>query len=118
VLPDCSPCSWLLWVATCLALLAVSAGHSADTPRDRYVIPDTAAFLKLLDLARPDLAAVKAALDRNDVAAAGQAYVAHFRQQQIASPLLTGVVRASPRHRLRPAAPSASQWPHHPHRLG
>ena len=118
MLPDCSPCSWPLWVATGLALLAVSAGHSADTPRDRYVIPDPAAFLKLLDLARPDLADVKAALDRNDVAAAGQVYTAHFRQKQIASPLLTGVARATPRHRLRPATPSASQWPRHPHRLG
>lgn len=69
-----------------LALTALAAGDSA---REAYVIPDTEAFLRLLDFDRPELAPVKAALDRGEVAAAGTAYVAYFRRKTIASPLLT-----------------------------
>ena len=53
-----------------------------------FVVPDRAAFLKCLDLGKPELAPVKTALDRNDVAAAAAAYIAHFRAKEIPSPLL------------------------------
>jgi hypothetical protein len=71
-----------------LAFAAASAG--ADEPkRDAYVIQDTSAWLRLLDLTRPELAPVKEALDRGDAAAAGRAYIAHFRRRPFTSPLLT-----------------------------
>jgi Heparinase II/III-like protein/Heparinase II/III N-terminus len=69
--------------------LAMPAADADDPARDAYVIADTAALLRLLDFARPELAPVKAALDRGDIAAAGKAYIAHFRRRPIRSPLLT-----------------------------
>lgn len=53
------------------------------------MLPDCQAFLRGLDLTRPELAAVKAALERGDVEAAGRAYVARFRARPFPSPLLT-----------------------------
>jgi hypothetical protein len=60
-----------LVLALLLALaLAISTAEADEPPRDAYAIADTAALLKLLDFARPELAPVKAALDRGDVALA------------------------------------------------
>ncbi len=76
--------------ALLLALVLAMTAAEADEPaRDAYVIADTGALLKLLDFARPELAPVKAALDRGDVAEAGKAYIAYFRRKRISSPLLT-----------------------------
>lgn len=47
------------------------------------------AFLNGLDLDRPELAAVKAALQEGDADAAAAAYVAHFRAKEVSSSLLT-----------------------------
>jgi len=77
-------------VALCLALAVAMTAAEADEPaRDAYVIADTGAFLELLDFDRPELAPVRAALDRGDVAEAGKAYIAYFRRKPISSPLLT-----------------------------
>lgn len=44
-----------------------------------FIIPDRATFLRCLDLARPELSAVKQALDRGDVAGASDGFARHFR---------------------------------------
>jgi hypothetical protein len=46
-------------------------------------------FLRQLDLARPELAAVKQALDANDVAGAERAFIAYWRTRPLQSPFLT-----------------------------
>lgn len=80
---------WASWGALALVLSLGCCAAAEAPPRDKYVIPDTEALLRLLDFQRPELAPVKAALDRGDVAGAGRAYAAYFRQKPVASPLLT-----------------------------
>ena len=61
----------------------------ATISAEEFVLPDREAFLRGLDLTRPELTAVNAALERGDVEAAGRACAAHFRARPFASPLLT-----------------------------
>ncbi|MSS72372.1 MAG: hypothetical protein EXS64_12910 [Candidatus Latescibacteria bacterium] len=56
---------------------------------EEFVLPSREAFLRDLDLTRPELTDVKAALERGDVEAAGRACIAHFRARPFTSPLLT-----------------------------
>lgn len=58
-------------------------------PAEEFVIPDRESFLRTLDLERPELADVKAALGRGDVEEAGRAFAQHFRTRDRSSPLLT-----------------------------
>ncbi len=106
-MPPMLPAGPLLVAVLLVLALTTTAAGAAEPARDAYVISDTAALLKLLDFSRPELAPVKAALDRGDVAAAGKAYVTYFRGKQISSPLLTDW-RALPRNpaygRTRPDA--------------
>ena len=64
---------------------------AAEPPRPRaeeFVIPDRAAFLRALDLSKPELGLVKERLDAGDVEAAGVGFAAHFRAKPIDTPLL------------------------------
>ncbi len=72
-----------------------------------FLVPDTAAFLRLLDLSAPQLAPVRAALDRGDVDAAARACCAHFRQRKIDSPLLTDWRALSRSPKVNPARADA-----------
>lgn len=74
--------SILLWE------LPMNCAQAETAKAEDFVVADRMAFLKCLDLTMPELARVKAALDRNDVAAAAAAYIAHFRAREIPSPLL------------------------------
>lgn len=76
-------------VTLTLVLLLAAVAAAVEPPRDSYVIPDDAALLRQLDLERPELAAVRAALQAGDTGAAAEAYLRHFRAKQIVSPLLT-----------------------------
>lgn len=53
-----------------------------------FHIPDRVAFLRTLDLKSPALRPVAEALARNDVDAAGKAFIAHFRRRPMLSPVL------------------------------
>lgn len=76
------------FVAICaLALLCLTPALAQEATRD-FIVP-RASFVRLLDLDKPELAAVKAALDKDDVAGAETAYVAYFRARTLETPLLT-----------------------------
>ena len=62
--------------------------HSDEPRADRFALPNRQAFLSELDFGRPDLGAVRTALEKQDADAAGRAYVAYFRQCPFDSPLL------------------------------
>ena len=66
-----------------IALGTALAAEPEPAKREDFILPNREAFLQKLDLGRAELAAVKAALDRRDIAAAGRAYVAHFRNRDI-----------------------------------
>jgi len=69
-----------------LALTVASRGTVQGQPKvnaEEFIVPTREDFLRGLKLEQPELAAVKAALDRGDVAAAGKAYIAHFRARDI-----------------------------------
>ena len=64
----------------------VLAADATSQPKPQVPPPylvDMAGFLKDLRLDRPEFAAVKTALDKNDLAGAGKAYISHFRQKQM-----------------------------------
>ena len=62
----------------------------AETAKaEGFVVSDRMALLKCLDLTIPELARLKAALERDDVEAAAAAYIAHFRAKEIRSPAVT-----------------------------
>ncbi|MEA3401123.1 MAG: heparinase II/III family protein, partial [Armatimonadota bacterium] len=84
---------WLRFDVVTLALMAAflwtaGRGHAQAEEPDWFSVPDREAFLRLLDLDRPELAAVREALEAGDAAAAGAAYVQHFRTMQINSSLI------------------------------
>ena len=65
------------------------ATSNARISAEEFVLPNREAFLRALDLSRPGLTAVKAAMDRGDLSAAGGAFVARFRARALDAPLLT-----------------------------
>ena len=56
---------------------------------DQFIIPNREVLLTRLPLHRPELKAVKDALDTGDVEADSHAFIAHFRTREMASCLLT-----------------------------
>lgn len=72
-------------LAFCL-LIAVSTAMTGGPPKvkaEEFIVPTREALLRKLKLEKPELAAVKAALGKGDIEAAGKAYLAHFRTQDI-----------------------------------
>ena len=72
----------VLHVTTCAAL-ALENARAED-----FIVPTREAFLRELKLGRPELSAVRAALDAGETDAAARAFVGYFRQKRLASPLL------------------------------
>lgn len=70
------------------ALLLVAVACAQEPPAAGFIVPRET-FLRLLDLRRPEFAAVKAALDRGDTRAAEAAYAAWFRTRPLDTALLT-----------------------------
>ena len=58
-----------------------------------FIIADRRALLSALDLSRPGLAGVKAALEAGDVAKASRTFMRYYREREIASPLLDALKR-------------------------
>ncbi len=80
-------------------LIAVSSVGGQEPPKaEDFILPTREEFLRKLKLEKPELAAVKAALDKGDVEAAGKAYIAYFRTKEISGPMLTdwSVIRRNP----------------------
>ena len=69
-------------------LFAADSCAAAPGRAEDFIVPTRKAFLNCLDLNRPELAPIRAALERDDVDAAAAAYIAHFRTKGISSPLL------------------------------
>ncbi len=86
---DCLHCDVLALMLMGAFLLAAGRGEAQGDDPGRFLVRDREAFLRLLDLDRPELAAVKDALDAGDVEAAGAAYMAHFRAMAISPALIT-----------------------------
>lgn len=79
----------------CLGL-AVLAEGGADAASPPVFLIERSAFIRDIKTDRPELSAVKTALERGDSPGAGRAYIAYFRQKDMAWPLWTnwaGVVR-------------------------
>lgn len=88
------PTDWLHFGGTALVLMAAlllvaGRGEAQGNDPGWLIVSDREAFLHLLDLDRPELAAVKDALDAGDVEAAGAAYMERFREMEIAPALFT-----------------------------
>lgn len=75
--------------AFCLVEAGIAMSTAAAQPDASFVLPREQ-FLHQLDLTKPELAAVKAALDANDVPKAERAFIAYWRQRPLGSPFLTG----------------------------
>ncbi len=86
--------------AALILLLAATPRSCGDVKAEDFIFPDREAFLRQLKLESPKLAAVKAALDKGDVEAAGKAYIAYFRARDISSTMLTdwSAVARDPRY--------------------
>lgn len=69
-------------------MAAVSAGLAHAQPDASFLVPRED-FLRRLDLTRPELAAVKQALEANDLPRAERAFIAHWRTRPLQSPFLT-----------------------------
>lgn len=76
---------WLAIVGVTVALTVPV--FAQDTSRD-FIVP-RADFIRRLDLTKPELGAVKTALDAGDVTGAEKAYVTYFRTRRFDTPLLT-----------------------------
>jgi len=76
----------LVIIALSLLLVTKSAMSEGPPQADDFILADRAALLHGLKLEQPELAAVKAALDKGDVEAAGKAYIAYFRTREIEPP--------------------------------
>ncbi len=86
---DCLRFEVLAFVLMAAFMLAAGRGEAQGDDPGWFVVRDREAFLRLLDLDRPELAAVKQALDNGDVAAAGAAYMEHFRALELDDALIT-----------------------------
>lgn len=76
-------------LAVAATVLLMRGAKAQAAKADGFVLANRQAFLKLLDLTKPELGKVKDALDRGDTNAVGSAYATYFRAKDIASPLLT-----------------------------
>jgi hypothetical protein len=75
-----------------IALTVASRGTVEGQPKvkaEEFIVPTREDFLRGLKLEQPELAAVKAALDRGDIDKATVAYISYFRTKAITSPLIT-----------------------------
>ena len=86
--------------------IVMLGGAEAQTTTS-FAVPSGEGFLRLLDLARPELAAVKEALDRGDVPAAEKAYIGRFRARRSDLPLLTDWSRVARSPAWRPGRADA-----------
>lgn len=77
----------LMMLAACL--WCTDRGCAQNEAPDWFVVADRETFLRRLDLDRPELTAVRAALDAGDVGAAGAAWIEYFRAMPIDAALLT-----------------------------
>ncbi len=77
----------LVVIALSLLLVARSAIGQGPPQAEDFIVPDTATLLSDLKLEKPELATVKAALDKGDVEAAAKAYIAYFRTREIEPPV-------------------------------
>jgi hypothetical protein len=68
--------------------LGIQAAELEPQPDASFIVPREQ-FLRRLDLTRPELAAVKKALDANDLPKAEHEFVTYWRKRPIQSPLLT-----------------------------
>jgi len=89
----------LVWCAFTASALAHTA--PALSLGDKAILVSREAFLRDLRLDKPELAAVKAALDKGTLDAAGRAYITHFRTKPIKSCLWTdwSKIKRNPRYR-------------------
>lgn len=71
-----------------IILLGVTLMTLADAQPEATFIVSREQFLRSLDLAKPELAAVKQALDANDLPRAEHEFIAYFRQRPLQSPFL------------------------------
>ena len=62
MLSECLRVDTLSLALTVACLLAARAGLAQPAEADDFIVPDREAFLRLLDLSKPELAPVKAAL--------------------------------------------------------
>ncbi|MCX5661766.1 MAG: alginate lyase family protein [Planctomycetota bacterium] len=92
--------AWLTFAGVTLALAFGVAGlasaaepagsqPSASQPSTAPYLIDLPGFLRDLRTDRPELAPIRAAIDKGDFALAGRLYVAHFRKKSLAFPLWT-----------------------------
>ena len=77
----------LVVIALSLLLMTRSAIGQGPPQAEGFIVPTREDFLRGLKLEKPELAAVKAALDNGDVEAAGKAYTGYFRTREIRPPV-------------------------------
>ncbi|MFO7946073.1 MAG: alginate lyase family protein [Armatimonadota bacterium] len=78
--------AYIAGIVALTVLWAVAVSLADGPPKvaeEDFIVPTREDFLRRLKLQKPELAPVKAALDRGDVEAATNAYIAHFRQSDI-----------------------------------
>ena len=76
-----------------MSVVIVNSANSAalaleNAKAEDFIVPTREALLRELKLGRPELSAVKAALDAGDVDGAARAFATYFRQKKLSSPLL------------------------------
>ena len=93
---------------TLLTLCAFTVSALAQTAvdlalGDKAILMSREAFLRDLRVDQPELAALKAALDKADLHAAGKAYVAYFRTKPMTSRLWTdwAAIKRNPKYNAR-----------------
>ena len=84
-------------LAILVAMSTALAGGPPKVKAEEFIVPTREDFLRGLKLEQPELAAVKAALDKGDVEAAGKAYIAHFRTRDISFALFTQWATMTPK---------------------
>ena len=93
-------------IAAALFVLAIGCA-TAQSQRADFIVPNREEFLKRLDLTKPELAGVEAALDEGDVETAATAYLTHFRGKEFACP------SRKPMRALFVSLAEAPSRPHH-----
>lgn len=80
-------CNWQILPVVFGLLFTVISVAVADeygpTPAEVFIVPTMGDLMRELDLEKPELAAVKSALDRGDDEAAGEEYVRYFRAKEM-----------------------------------